>query len=234
MEIQNSFSVTDLTGYDYYRSGEMPLEKYIAQLLRLEPPTDAMKWGTKWHKYLQDMAMGLYVWNNPDVYGEYEWAIEPVELIQPDVVEMPVSGVYSVNGRNIQLRGRIDAKAGTTVIDYKTTKSPDLESYMASFQWRAYLDMVPDATLFRYDVFTMSDPQTRSIEVQDVVIEDPNEYRVITGYSFVELPHYKALHDDVTRKVAEFDNFLVSLAEAGKIELMPDGSGIFRQRIRNG
>ena len=225
----NTITVTDLEGYRYYQTHEwLTFGKYLDQLLRREPPSPAMEWGTKWHRYLQDMAMGRDVSHNPSLYGEYEWQVEP-ELLQPEVVEMAVSKVYVVNGREVLMRGRIDAKVGRTIIDYKTSKSPDMESYMDSYQWRAYLDMEGNSDMFRYDVFTMSEPMKKKVAMGNKIITTTDEYRVVRDYNYIELSKYPTLHEDVQARVAEYDEFLCGLANAGEIALAPNGSGVLRR-----
>ena len=230
----NTMSVTDIEGYRYYKNSEwQTFDKYLSQLLRLEPPTDAMEWGTKWHKYLQDMAMGKDVSGKPEVYGEYEWQVEP-ELDQPDVVEMPVEKTYNVRGREILVRGRVDAVVGNTVIDYKTTKKLDVDLYMDSYQWRAYLDMVPESNMFRYDVFVMSEPLKKKVVVEGKTITTKDLYRVIRDYHYLELSKYPELHNDVAHMIAEYDEFLLGLHGQGKINLSPEGNGVIRKRSFQG
>ena len=208
--MDNRFSVSDLTSYDWFKVSEkMTLQEYLVRLKRQDTPSPKVVKGIKIHHWLELLAKG-----DTDAQHGLNSEMDSdimVKLPQPDLVEIPVRKMYRVNGRNILLTGRVDALVGLTVVDYKTTWRMNLESYADSIQWRAYMDMLPDYERFKYEVFKLRASHS-----------EPDR-PVLAEHRALECSRYPMLHADVARRVAEFDDWLITLDRGGHIELTPYG-----------
>ena len=183
--------VTSIDSYRYFMSSEMDTEAHIRRLLRLEPPTEAMRVGIAFHQSLED----CFIRGEPMP----QCANAHTVLMRPDAMEVPVNKLYNIRGRTVRLGGRIDAVRGLTIIDYKTTsRTIDLEKYADAFQWQAYLDLYPAAQHFRYDVFLLR---------RGAVVE----------HAHLMLHRFAKLHDVVTAWLDEYCQHLDDLVDSGWI-----------------
>ena len=83
-------------------------------------------------------------------------------------------------------------------VDYKTTgRAIDLEKYAESWQWRAYLAILPSLQEFRYDVFHVK-PSANNEKVATVF-----EHRTF------RVSRYPTLMTDVIRELCEYVDFPV-------------------------
>ena len=191
MTIDYRVSVTSIDSYRYFVSSEMETEAHIRRLLRLEPPTEAMRTGIEFHQMLENFFQRrspMPVFMNAHTV-----------LMRPDAMEVPVHRLYDIRGRTVRLGGRIDAVRGLTIIDYKTTsRTINLEKYADAFQWQAYLDLYPTAKHFRYDVFLLR---------RGVVVE----------HAHLMLHRFAELSNVVTAWLDEYCQHLDDLADSGWI-----------------
>lgn len=210
-------SPTALDGYRYYRDHDQPVEDYVRQILRLEPPTPAMQMGIEFHQTLEDagkVMMSGGQWEPPDekrVYS-FQYRIDGgLKLQVPSVVEMPARrefevavrppvmatpGIVQADRFRVTMSGRLDAVCGQTGVDYKTTKSTiNAEGYHDAFQWRAYLFLLPEMPDFRYEVFRIRPGK------------ELNQIEVVEHRSFT-MTRYPDLERDVLAAVAEYLEFL--------------------------
>lgn len=218
-------SPTALDGYRYYRDHDQPVEDYVRQILRLEPPTPAMQIGIEFHQMLEDMAKAMMDHERPkpdrlkrpNAVYDFVWQGDTVltKLPMPSVVEMPARrefnivvppavsptpGIVQADKFRVTMSGRLDAVCGLTGVDYKTTRASTInaESYQDALQWRAYLFLLPEMPDFRYDVFRIRPGK------------DLNQIDIVEHRAFV-MTRYPGLEQDVLSAVAEYLEFLQAM-----------------------
>ena len=204
-------SVTALESWRYFLHGTkwdgspaLTQDKYIRRLRRMEPPTPAMEKGIKFHKHIET--------GGHEHAGIFDWQCD-VELPRPSAVEVPVSRKYRMHGMDVDLRGRIDALVGLEVVDYKTGKrSPGYLDYMESWQWKAYLAMLPECDDFRYEHFVVLDPLRSA----------PHLYRIVRHQS-IPLQRYAGMEGEVEDALREYLGLLLHFEDSGLIELNERG-----------
>ena len=223
-------SATDLDGYLYFRDGDyLSLNRYIQRLKGEDPPGPEQVAGIKFHEAIQRQGTEregydprgywirvLGVIEGPKV-GAIYYLPEDKEIVLPLPVrtELRVDKLYTLpNGREVEVRGRVDAVSGLEVTDYKTTKKIDLERYAEAYQWRVYMSMMPQMLSFRYEVF-----QLKKMKGGGAYYPEYN----VTDYKRLILRPYRAMEKDVRALIAEYDEFLRGLAAEGRIELTEKG-----------
>lgn len=166
------FRVTDIDAYEYWRCQPDPQEAdFVRRLLRQEPETEAMRFGTWFHQRIEaGEVAGL-----PDVQAH----------------EIPVQCEF----RGWTLSGRVDAVYGNQAIDWKTTSKPcKPERYMTAWQWRLYLWLLGEAfESFAYWVFQFSMPDKQG--KRDMVRRYPplvlHRYPGMEGDILAKLDEYR-------------------------------------------
>lgn len=111
----------------------------------------------------------------------------------PAMREVPLHCEY----RGIPLYGRCDAISLHAVHDIKTTQSIDVDRYLESMQWRAYLYM-SGRTQFVYDIFKVK----RDEKIREMLVTD---------YVPLRLSAYPGMGRDVEGCLVEFDNAVRAL-----------------------
>ena len=208
-------SVTSVDDYHYYRDSldddgrpRMTLEDHLRRLKRVDPPTDAMRRGSAFHEHIETGGRA-----HRDDFG---WEID-VSLPKPSVREMPCARSFRVRGLDVELRGRVDAVVGRTVVDYKLSSwNGNYERYQDAFQWRAYLSMLPHCVDFSYEHFTMR-ARRHSTAVD------------ITHHAAYRLNRYAGLPDDVEEALDEYVGHLLELEERGLVNI--DGFGVMPLKV---
>ncbi len=179
--------------------------------------TQAMRNGTRFHKIMQLKAQGKD--HLDEITFDNEEADSGQVLLKPDLTEFQVT--QSIEGlgcpHRIVLHGTIDAMAGTTIVDYKTTgkgafKDEVYERLADSAQWRTYLTLVPHAEMFRYEVF----------QIAPLEIEEGTEFVVKTHQSY-DFRRYAHLERDMHETLIKFSCLVRDLEERGDIWVKPNG-----------
>lgn len=199
-----------MDGFQYYcdKEGkdEKGLQSYVKSLVTYKT-SPAMERGTKFHSAMENLAL------TGNWESEFSWEIE-VEIPRPQHVEKRrvASRKSHYHDRTLVLSGIIDAIRGDTITDYKTTeKTIKLEKYIDSWQWRAYLTMVPECERFRYDIFRLQQRPARSGNWS------------VTEHAKVDLQRYDGMEDEVWSFAERFGCFLVELHDQKKLRI--DGEG---------
>lgn len=173
----------------------MPLAKYIQQLRGDDPPGEAAEMGRFLHERLQEGDVAYF--NDPS-----RWRIEKDVRLDPIFgAETKIEETYGIMGSNeeITLVGKIDGISGRKLIDYKFTNNPDYSKYAESWQWRAYLMMLPTYSALQYEVFQYYKSRRAGSDV---------EFR--NHYSFCMHP-YPGMAEEVMAKLSEYVEFLRDL-----------------------
>ena len=218
-------SVTALDEWWYYRTGlsyatgehALSLEAFVRRLRRLDPPTPALRRGTLLHRHLETEGRDAEA-------AEFIRFDCDVEIERPAVREMRVLKEYRLSpSLTVTLSGRIDGLLGRTVVDYKgSSRAPSYASYddisgapveggAHPWQWRCYLDMLPDCDRHRFECFTMYDPR-----------RGEHAWRVVRHERFT-MERYQALGRDVARALSDYVEMLFGLERAGLVRLGPRG-----------
>lgn len=216
-DYDNRFSVTALDGYRYYKTGYLPIEDYVRRLKRIEKTSPRAELGINFHQFLEHG-------NFERMEQYFDLSRVNVNLQKPDATELMIERIYTTpEGRRIRIRGKVDAIAGTAIIDYKTTKRAYLESYSEAYQWRTYLSIYP-SDRFRYEVFILSEKPSLFTFPQGAGANRRAVYRhIVYEHERLTLRPYRALESDVLALISEYDDFLQRLEEWGYIELTPEG-----------
>lgn len=143
-------SVTDVEAVRSYLAGDgwCGLDELIAQLRRQTEPTEAMRVGTAFHQALEHVREGTHSELVADAYC-FEIPGD-VELTLPEHREERLRG--RIGG--LDLTGRVDGRTGSTVVDYKTTRSFNPERLLTGYPWRLYLALT-GAWVFTWHVFEL-------------------------------------------------------------------------------
>jgi hypothetical protein len=154
------FHVTDLDTLSwYYKIESMTVADVIARLLRTEEPNLKMKRGTAWHSVLENPPDSL------DTVTKDGFTFEitcDAAIMLPQVREVRAEKTYRLDGMDITLTGGCDGISGLKVTDHKLTFKPNPETYMESYQWRAYLDIF-DADVFEYIIYAARDNKDKVV-----------------------------------------------------------------------
>ena len=89
-----------------------------------------------------------------------------LEIEQPDLTEQKFEKVYDLGPLlgKVTLVGKLDGIRGDGIIEHKTTARLDLDKYRASFQWQAYLDMVPELKSCTWNILHRSTPVIKTLK----------------------------------------------------------------------
>lgn len=180
-----------LDDFAYWRASDHDVE-WWADWLTARTETDAMRRGTDFHRALESGD-----WSGWDFAG-----INPL-ILRPDLVEFPAQQVIA----DCLVVGRLDVVSGAIGIDYKTTtREPDLERYADSWQWRAYLTLMPRLKAFRYDVFRLH----RTLPV-------------VRDHQHLMLYRYPGMEEEVREIVSHYADSVRQLAALGLLEISEKG-----------
>lgn len=187
------YRASRLDEFRLYQSGvmwdgetEYTTEEFLHRMTGPEEETDAHAAGTAVHAALEcavygplDDEMKVNGW---DIIFDLDVAVS-----LPPVREVPLFREH--NG--IPLYGRCDAIDAWTVHDIKTTKAIDANTYIESYQWRAYL-WLSGRQKFVYDIFRV----IRDEKASEVTVKE---------YVSIPLTAYPGLSRDVESLLVEFD-----------------------------
>ena len=186
-------SASDIDAFRYYMADdEADLDALLAQLRRQTEPTEAMKVGTALHAALETCAPGDHNELTANGYT-FVFAVDG-EVDLPDIREAKATRDYTIDGCVVTLVGKVDAIHGRRVDDHKFTSRYDAERFMASYQWRVYLDVF-DADEFRWNVFEGR-----------VALDNPQRY-VIWAIHPLTIHRYPGMRADIERELRRFVEF---------------------------
>lgn len=182
-------SVTDLVGYQHWKSDEnSDLESLSARLHHEDPVTPQMEAGRAFATLFERARPGSLEAETVDGWT-FDFSELSAEIALPSMREIKAETLINTPSGPVTLVGKSDGLHGRTVHDQKLTERWDAERYFDSLQWRAYLVMFC-ARAFVYDVFLgRYDHDARRISVVD--------YHPITFYP------YPRIRTDVEKAVAE-------------------------------
>lgn len=186
-------SASDIDALRYFLADEdSELADVVARLRRQAPPTEAMLAGTALHAALELCQPGTHGELSANGYT-FEFKAEG-EIDLPEIREIKATRDYVVTDCAVTLVGKVDAIHGRRVDDHKFTSRYDAERFLASYQWRVYLDVF-DADTFRWNVFEGRQDTT-----------DPTRY-VIYNVHQLTMHRYPGMGADIERAIQTFVDF---------------------------
>jgi hypothetical protein len=193
-----SVTVTDLDNFRRYREDEeMSLAELMKRLRREEGPSDVMRAGTALHSILEESQGGDLVTADRDGH-RFIFTLDAEIALLP-FRELYGKRTYSVNGTQIEVRGKTDATTGLLVEDHKFSCSPfDAEKHFSRYQWRLYLSIF-GADAFAYNVFTGKFIET---DEDGILVWEVRDFNRLVLYRYPEL------EADIERELARFGDFV--------------------------
>lgn len=188
---------TDLDQYLWYQRIEsMAPGELRNRLLRLEPPPEKAKMGTALHSIFENpppkKASSPGGWERIERDG-YVFVFEcDVEVCVSRIKEIRANKTYDVDGIEVTLTGKCDDLKGNKVCDHKLTFKPKPETYMDSYQWRAYLDIF-NADVFEYFIYH------GYAKGKEITIRD---------FSAMQMYRYPGMKDDLIKGIRDLLGFV--------------------------
>ena len=188
----HSISVSDLDTYRWWREQEdLDLAWLLKRFRREEPQTEAMKAGEALHKWLESPYTCETIFT-----GDYRFDVNCEIAIQyPKAMELSIQQRYG----DLLVRGRIDASAGHTITDYKTTERFEPDRLLEGFQWRYYLDMT-GCSKFIWQVFVMKEFGA------DQLRDTQHCYTIYDTHKLVQV-RYPGMHEECLMLAEDFLDF---------------------------
>lgn len=186
-------SASDIDALRYFLAeDEAELADLLAQLRRETPPTEAMQAGKALHAALEICQPGSHGELSANGYT-FEFKAD-AEIDLPEIREVKATQDYVIGDCAVTLVGVVDAIHGRRVDDHKFTSRYDAERFLASYQWRVYLDVF-GADEFRWNVFEGRQDTT-----------DPKRY-VIYNVHQLTMHRYPGMGADIERTLQRFVEF---------------------------
>lgn len=181
-------SATDIdTLRRFYDEEDADLAALIRQLRHLMPSTELMEAGTALHKALELAEPGDHKGFTAD---GFTFSIQTdAELDLPPIREMKATREYLIDDVRVTLVGKVDALHGRRIDDHKFTAKYDPERYLASYQWRIYLEVF-GADEFNWNIF-------------EALESAPKNYLIRNVHKLTQR-RYPGIADDVERELRNF------------------------------
>lgn len=146
-------SITDLDQYVYFRGSDQEPDELMRRLRKEEPPSPAMETGRALHTALELAQEGQYIALEANGYTFN--VLGDVRLELPRLRELKAEeSIYIDPNLSVTLVGKVDAVAGLTVYDHKTSSRFDAERFFDTYQWKYYLEIFKAQT-FVWNVFVL-------------------------------------------------------------------------------
>lgn len=163
--------------YEDLTTEKDPMEEFM-QTLRREPTptTDAMQKGIDF----EDMVTGFITGDKPLNFNE-NWqdaALRVADIIRGGLLQYKAKQTVTVNGMNFLLYGRLDALKAGVIYDIKFSSGYERGKYVTGTQHPTYLEIVPEATCFKYLISNGSEVWTETYTRE----ETPSIFPVISDF----------------------------------------------------
>jgi len=210
MPEQVRISATQLDGWRYFLSSDLPEDEYIEQLRGKREATPAMRRGTAFHRLMEFAAarregsdamfddVRVMPGGRPRITVDndrYTFRLQDGVELQTWDGETEVRGKRAIPELDIVLTGRADVVGEGYIVDYKTQeRALDIERYYESLQWRVYLLLFEGIDRFIYQWYRVKQAES-----------DTNDYSVtITDAQHFDQYRYGGLAGDVLSVAHEF------------------------------
>ena len=190
----NTFRVSNVEAFRrFLHDDDIALECLLADIRGDRQPSELMLAGTAFHKVLENAPLGEM--EEAGANGFEFTILADIDLAMPEIRELRASKVYLVDGLPIAISGQVDAIEGNRIFDHKTTGRFDPERFMASYQWRLYLEIF-GASSFVWNVFVMQP------------LEDEERRYCISAFYSLSQYRYPGMERDCEALVSEFARFV--------------------------
>lgn len=193
-------SATSLDNYQAYLNDALTKDELIQRITSPFEPNVNMRLGTAVHYFIEHNKE--YDFKAPfiTIDGFNFCGLETILDNLKDALEgtHEVKNVvnYQINGKDINLVSKLDLIHGNHIYEHKTTLGYfDLEKYIASWQWKAYLFNNPDATKLFYNVIGLK-------EIDGIYHVNWNEK--------IPLFTYKAIRYEMFEILDDFSKFIIN------------------------
>ncbi len=184
--------VTDLDSMLWYRKLEdMDSDAMVSRLKRTSSPNDKMLYGTAWHSIIERPPDEIETIERNGITFRVEC---DAEIILPQIREIRATKAYDVDGVRVILTGGCDGATGNKISDHKLTFNPEPETYLTSYQWRAYLDIY-NADSFEYIIYHAKEGKGD----KEVIIKD---------VSTITMFRYPGMVDDLISGIHDLLGFI--------------------------
>lgn len=191
-------SVTDIDSFAWYKKIEsMTADDMVDRLLRKAEQNEQMKIGQVFHDIMDNPPNEIDAISRNGFTFLFECEST---IIIPQVREIKTEKEYIVDGIRVVLVGKCDGVTANQIDDHKITFKPNPETYLDSFQWRAYLDMF-GANKFRYLIYSARKKGHKStplIEIYDI--------------SELTMYRYQNMQNDLICGISDLLNFIKEYA----------------------
>jgi hypothetical protein len=160
---------------------------WLINYIRSESQTEAMAKGTAFHKFLENAQAGGEIWQATQDGYTFAFTVD-CDLFLPPMREWRREKNYG----GITVSGQVDAIAGNTIWDHKTTERFDAENYLSSWQHNFYLDLF-GADRFIWNIWECKPLEEKQYEV--FALHQLTQYRY---------PEMEAECRDLAQEYAEF------------------------------
>lgn len=175
---------------EHFDTSEYTAADFIRRMTTFEE-SPAMAAGTAVHGVIENAGFGE-VADGPSKGWHVKFDLD-AELPMPVFREIAMQRTH----KGITLFGRVDAMDANTIHDTKTTANVDVDRYLDSYQWRAYLWMSGRRS-FVYDILK-------------VKVEDDIKVVTVTEYLPLKVSAYPNMARDVESLLEAFDACVKSL-----------------------
>lgn len=154
-----------------------PMDEFLLTLRREPTPTtDAMQKGIDFEDLVTAIVTNSPT--NPSLDKWYDAAYRVADIIRGGLLQYKAKRTITVNGMDFLLYGRLDALKAGVIYDIKFSSGYERGKYVASTQHPTYLEIVPEATCFKYLVSNGSEVWTETYTRE----ETPSIFPVISDF----------------------------------------------------
>jgi hypothetical protein len=192
--------VSHLAAYARWKQDDDSDVDWLIKYIRSESQTEAMAKGTAFHKLLEYAQSGVGdIWEATQDGYTFAFTLD-ADLYLPPMREWRREKDYG----GITVSGQVDAIAGNTIWDHKTTERFDAENYLTSKQHCYYLDLF-GADRFIWNIWECKPIEYRTSE-EDADIPTTKQYEVFALHQLTQYryPEMEAECRELAHEYAEF------------------------------
>ena len=200
-------SPSALDSFQYYLDSELCAYEFLRRVCKLDPTGIEATAGNAFHRFIETGAVP----SQPISYDGCSWHFidacsDAIVLPEPVLREARIDRVFEPHGiEPFHMKGKLDGISGSRADEYKTTKKIDLEKWLGSWQWRAYMAIDPTIERVDHHVF--------KVKISQWTLEsDPDQraYRVeYQDYKKLPCTRYEAVERDTLAFCREYMRFLL-------------------------
>jgi|SRR5215471_14436293 len=182
-------SVSNLECFRIWRQDDdLDMGWLMDRLLGLVEQTPQQRAGEALHKALELAPVGQV--DQLHGLGYRFWFDCDCQVAYSPLREVALAKEYG----DLRVTGRADSVIGSTIVDYKTGIHYDPDRLLSSYQWRLYMNALPEAIRFEWRYFVLRPT------------DDPREYHVSEHHQLSQC-WYPDLHKDCRELARQYYEF---------------------------